>query len=337
MMLQQVEAPGAATLGKLPDGSTVRELQIGAGELSAAVLTFGAVLRELRFGGVPVTLGYDRLQRYVSGAAYVGAVAGRYANRIAEGRFHLDGQAHQLSRNENGRTHLHGGVQGFSHTNWSLLSGSPTGAVLLLRSADGDEGYPGGLTARCAYRIEPPATLSVDLEAVTDRTTIVNLALHSYFNLGAAASIADHLLEIPADFFLPVTAEKIPMGVLAPVAGTVFDFRAARRIGRGHFDHNFVVARESPGALRTMAKLTNPGSGICLEIRSTEPGLQFYDGHMLDERKDGFAPYAGIALEPQRFPNSPNEPSFPSAVLQPGEVYRQRTEYRFTYAPEATR
>lgn len=323
--------PAERLFGSLPNGDAVRQVRLETEALAVSVLTFGATLRAIDFRGRPVTLGCDTLDAYRSGSAYVGAVAGRHANRIRGGRFVLDGTAHQLTLNEAGATHLHGGTCGFSHRNWQVLWRTASAICLTLDSADGEEGYPGRVAARCTYRLQPPATLAIELEAVSDRATIVNLALHSYFNLDGAPTIADHDLTIPAAHYLPIDAMRIPTGERAPVAGTPFDFRTGRRIGEGAYDHNFVLADAALDILRPAARLVGPRTGTALDIQSTEPGLQLYDGHVLDAARDGLPRYAGLCLEPQRFPNSPNEPGFPGAVLRPGETYRQRTEYRFSH------
>jgi aldose 1-epimerase len=313
--------------GRLPDGEAVAQLRIAGGGLQAEILSFGATLRTLAFDGQPVVLSLPALSDYNAGRAYFGAIAGRFANRIAEGRFTLDGTSYQLPCNEAGRTHLHGGQRGFSHRNWQVRGVDPATVMLAYEAADGEEGYPGALSVTCTYAIRPDATLDISLTATSSRPTIINLAAHSYFNLDGGGSIVDHQLEIPADRYLPVDADKIPTGEQAAVAGTPFDFRKQRRIGEHPYDHAFVLSRPADGEPRPVARLCGARSGITLEIASTEPALQFYDGHMLGI--GGYGPRDGLCLEPQRYPDAPNHPGFPGAVLRPGETYRQLTRYRF--------
>lgn len=240
--------------------------------------------------------------------AFDGFVVGRYANRIAHGRFTLDGETYQLARND-GRHHLHGGPRGFQHVDWSARR---RGAAAELRyvSPDGDEGYPGTLDVRVAYTLEG-SVLRIDYEAVTDRPTIVNLTNHAYFNLAGSGTIDDHELRIAADHYVPVDEELIPTGEVAPVSGTPFDFREWRRIGTAVVDHTLV--------LRGDVELRERRSGRLLRIRTDQPGVQVYTGHFTGRR--------GICLEPQRFPDSPNQPAFPSPSLRPGETYRHTSVY----------
>ncbi len=318
----------------MPDGEPIREARLSGAGLDVAILSVGAALRRLAFAGRPVTLACPDPADYVARSPQMGAVVGRVANRIAGGRFTLDGTAYALPRNEAGRTHLHGGVRGFSRRNWTCRADADDAVTLAYRAADGEEGYPGALAVRCTYAIAGPGTLRCTLTATCDRPTLVNLAAHSYFNLalppggGPAPGIADHVVAIPAEAYLPVDADQIPTGIAAPVAGTPFDLRAPRRIGDTAFDHAFVLAREPVAAPRPVARVSAAGSRLRLEVASTEPALQFYDGRHLGEAGLGFAPRTGLCLEPQRFPDAPNHPGFPSIVLRPGETYRQVTEYR---------
>jgi len=313
--------------GHLPGGEPVDQVCLSGGRLEADILSYGATLRSLRFDGQPVVLSLGSLADYVAEGVYFGAIAGRFANRIAGGRFVLDGTVYQLPCNEAGRTHLHGGQRGFSHRNWRVRAVGPTSVALDYDAADGEEGYPGALAASCTYAILAEGVLGITLEATCSRPTIVNLATHSYFNLDGGSSIIDHQLEIPAEYYLPVDADKIPTGKRLAVAGTPFDFRSRRRIGEFPYDHAFVLPEVANGELRPVACLAGACSGITLDIASTEPALQFYDGHMLNA--GGHGARAGLCLEPQRFPDAPNHPDFPNAMLRPGEVYRQITQYRF--------
>lgn len=317
-----------SVFGSLPDGDPVRLVRLSRGDLSVEILSFGASIRALWFGGLPMVLSLDRLEDYVGASGHMGAVAGRFANRIAGGRFALDGKAYQLTCNEAGITHLHGGARGFGRRNWRLTDIAPQAVLLVYDAADGEEGYPGNLAATCTYSIPADdGVLEIRLEATCDRPTIVNLATHSYFNLDGGGGIAGHRLEILADRYLPVDAGKIPTGEIADVAGTVFDFRQARTVGDHPYDHAFVLTGGTTTAPRRVARLVGGRSGVALDIESTEPVLQFYDGHNLNAGPHGAR--AGLCLEPQRFPDAPNHPAFPSAVLRPGETYRQVTRYRF--------
>lgn len=328
--------------GTLPDGRAVHEIRLVGDGIRASVLTYGAILRDLevetRDGWRRVVLGYPRLEDYLAHSNYFGCIAGRCANRIRDGRFTLDGVEHQLTLNEKNRTHLHGGVDGFDQRLWTLDGATATEARLSLVSPDGDQGYPGTLTSTVTYRLQRHA-LDLLMTAATDQPTLVNLAGHSYFDLDDAGDITAHEIMIPAETYTPVDADLIPTGVLAPVAGTPFDFRAPRRFHEATgqtvaYDHNFVVAETPAPAPRLMARVRGPKTGLTLEVHSTEPGLQVYDGNMIATPAatlSGRVPQVndGFCLEPQRFPDAPHHPAFPSVVLRPGETYRQDTAYRF--------
>ncbi|HVJ42621.1 MAG TPA: aldose epimerase family protein [Dongiaceae bacterium] len=327
--------------GQLDDGSVIEEVVIADGDLEVSIISWGAVIRDLRYRGETRVLGFDRLEDYVSASPYFGCIAGRYANRIADGRFMLDGKTYQLDLNEGGRTHLHGGAKGFAKLPWQVMEATADSVLLRLVSPDGDQGYPGQVTATCRYRIENGETLSLTLEATTDRPTVINLAAHSYFNLDGTPDTLSHELAIAADHYTPVDGRLIPTGELRAVAGTAFDFRQARPVrfdaegGRQAYDHNFVVARTSSATPRPVATLIGPESRTRMEVLSTEPGVQFYDGAKLAVNVPGlqgrrYGANAGLCLEPQRFPDTPNHPQFGSAVLRPGETYRQLTRYRFS-------
>ena len=333
----------ARHFGTLPDGTAVEEVVIAGDGLAVTVITFGAVIRDLRLDGVghPLVLGFDGLDDYVRHSPHFGAVAGRYANRIAGGRLVIDGRTCQLSLNENGRTHLHGGFAGFGKRPWRLVSHDGRSATLAIASPDGDEGYPGRLEAVCGYRIEPGGVLVFEAEATTDAPTVVNLAQQSYFNLDDGADILDHEVTVFADAYTPTDRDKIPTGAIAAVAGTPFDFRVARPIRRivdgtrFPYDINFAVARQKAAAPRPLARLRSPRSGVVLDVASTEPGVQFYDGAMMKVPVAGlagrrYAASAGCCFEPQLFPDSPSRPEFPSALLRPGETYRQVTHFSFS-------
>lgn len=325
------------------DGVDVWEAALRAGGAEARVLTWGAVLRDLQVpvGGKPqrVVLGFDRIEDYVSRSPYFGAVPGRYANRIGGARFRLDGEDHRLVANE-GRNQLHGGPRGFGKRPWTLVDHGSAHVTLALLSPDGEMGYPGRLLATCRYTLLEPATLRIELEATADRPTPVNLTTHSYYNLDGAVDVCAHHLRIAADFYTPVGGEKIPTGEIRAVANTDFDFTTLRPIGasqllrcRTSFDINYVL-RGGDGDLLHTATLASRANGLSMELWTTEPGLQLYDGHMLSIPVPGlggasYGPRAGLCLEPQRFPDGPNKRHFPPCILQPGEVSRQVSEIRF--------
>lgn len=336
--------------GKAVDIYTLRN----AKGVEARIMTYGAAIVSLktpdRAGRFQdIVLGFDTLEPYLAGVPYFGATVGRYANRIANGRFALDGKVYQLPQN-NGPNSLHGGIKGFDKRVWTAEPmRTPQGAAVRMSyvSAAGEEGYPGQLTAHVTYRLGDDDTLSIAFEATTTAPTPVNLANHAYFNLTGDFSrpILDHRLTIVADRFTPVDATLIPTGELSPVAGTPFDFRNPEAIGarieakneqleRGKgYDHNWVLDKSAPGVLTLAAVLSDPSSGRSLEVRTTQPGLQFYSGNFLDGKPAGsgtvFAHRTGLCLETQHFPDSPNQPSFPSTILKPGQTYSQTTVLTF--------
>jgi aldose 1-epimerase len=331
------------TVFTLSNGSAmkVRIMEYGAAILSLEVADRTGVLDD-------VTLGFDRPDDYLSDTRYLGVVAGRYANRIAHARFTIDGNSYQLARN-NGPHHLHGGLRGFDKVVWrgeQFQRGDTAGVILRYTSADGEEGYPGKLEASVTYSLTPKNELVVDYHATTDKPTHVNLTQHSYFNLAGSAKrdVLAHELTLFASRYTPVDSTLIPLGELAPVAGTPFDFRTpatigARisaddvqlRIGRG-YDHNFVLDRQGDGLFHA-ARVTEPTSGRTMDIFTTEPGIQLYTGNFLEGAigKGGRAHgrHDGFCLETQHFPDSPNQPSYPSTLLRPGSEYRSRTVFAF--------
>lgn len=310
-------------------------------ELGATLLELHAPDREERLGDV--VLGESRPGSYLAARSYMGAICGRYGNRIAGGRFSLDGTIHQLSCNE-GRNHEHGGFRGFDKRLWSGRPAADGGAVVFdYRSADGEEGFPGNLDATVRFGLDDGDRFAIEIEAATDKPTLCNLVHHSYWNLAGhdAGGILGHELSLDADFYTPVDEELIATGEIRVVAGTPLDFRGAKPIGGDiagiegiiGYDHNFVL-RGAPGDMKRAARLVDPASGRGFELWTSEPGLQLYTaGHF-----DGSAPgkggvayerFAGIALETQRFPDSPNNGHFPSARLDPGQTYRHRMEFHF--------
>lgn len=342
--------------GHTPDGTAVELLTLTNGRgMDVRAMTYGGIILSLRTpdrtGHVDdVVLGYDRLDDYVTTSPYFGAIVGRYGNRIARGQFRLGGTTYRLATN-NGPNHLHGGVRGFDKVVWAaepFQHGDTVGVVLRHTSPDGDEGYPGTLTATVTYSLTDQGELIVDYSARTDKPTPVNLTQHSYFNLAGDArrDILDHQLTLTADAFTPVDSTLIPLGTIAPVAGTPFDFRTPVAIGarieqpdeqlrRGQgYDHNFVLNRGGPGLVHA-ASVFEPTTGRVLDVFTTEPGLQFYSGNFLDGSITGKAGRVyrhryGFCLETQHFPDSPNHPNFPSTLLQPGATYRSRTVFRFS-------
>jgi aldose 1-epimerase len=284
-----------------------------------------------------IVLAYETLDDYARNPRYFGALIGRHANRIARGRFSLNGVEYQLPCN-NGANHLHGGFQGFDKRVWDAQQDGNT-LHLTYFSKDGEEGYPGNVTASVDYTLRDNE-LRTNYRATTDRDTIVNLTNHSYFNLRGVGTILDHELTLNADHFTPVSEDLIPTGEIEPVDATPMDFRKGKAIGSdladvaGGYDHNFVL-NDWDGSLRLAARLYEPVSGRALEILTTEPGIQFYSGNFLDGSligKNGVAyeKYTGLCLEPQHFPDAPNHPNFPSTILRPGEEYKHTSIYRFS-------
>src|SRR3954469_640898 len=341
-----------APFGTLPGGAAVAAFTLrNANGLEVRAVTYGATIVSIRTpdrsGHVDdVVLGFDAIDDYLTRARYFGSAVGRYGNRIAHGRFVLDGSTIQLATN-NGVNHLHGGVKGFDKVIWS---GEPferdgaSGVSFSYTSADGEEGYPGTLKARISYTLTPKNELVIEYSAETDKATPVNLTNHSYFNLGGRGhgDILRHQLTLHADRYTPTDATQIPTGEIAAVAGTPFDFRTQTAIGaridaddeqirRGTgYDHNFVVNGWSDNQqLRPAAHVVDPASGRTLDVATTEPGVQFYSGNHLDPAQNGFGRRTAFCLETQHFPDSPNHPNFPSTILRPGGAYRSRTVYGF--------
>jgi aldose 1-epimerase len=293
-----------------------------------------------------VTLGHDTLAGYVEDTRWFGALVGRYANRIADGRFSLDGRDYALERND-GPNHLHGGSSGFHRALWDVEPrDSDAGACAVLRhtSPPGDGGYPGTLTVRVTYTLTHEDALIIDYHATTDAPTPVNLTQHSYFNLAGAGpgDILDHELRLNARAFTPIDAVLIPTGEIRGVDGTPFDFTTPARIGSridgadeqlarcGGYDHNFVLERDGEAELSFAARLLDPGSGRTLTVLTTEPGIQLYSGNALETAAGDYGRRAGLTLETQHFPDSPNHPAFPNTILRPGQDFSSRTVYAFS-------
>lgn len=309
--------------GLTPAGEPVERHVLGNGRLRVAILTYGATIQRLEApDGTNVVLGLETLDDYLTRSRFFGAVVGRFGNRVAHGRFTLDGTVHRLPVNNGGHS-LHGGDHGFDKRVWKTEAVSATSITLAYTSADGEEGYPGTLDASVTYSLDGDA-LRLDYKAVTDAPTVVNLTNHSYFNLAGSGDVRGHVVTMEADRYLPVDEGKIPTGELAPVAGTPFDFTAPNRVDArldGCYDHCYV--------LQGKVRVEEPGSGRVMEMTTTEPGVQFYTGHMLDGVTTPYGPFAGMCLETQHFPDAPNQPQFPSTVLRPGEEYVSTTSYRF--------
>lgn len=338
-------------------GRDVELITLANGRIEAVIMTYGASIQAVRVPDcagtiADVALGHASLSEYLDQPQYMGSTVGRVANRIAGGRFMLDGEEIRVPVN-NGSNSLHGGDAGFDKANWRLLATDDQQAASVTLghiSPDGDQGYPGELTVTASYSLSADDVLAVEYRAATDRRTTVNLSSHAYWNLageGSDRGAMGHLLTIPADHFLPTDEGAIPTGDFASVSGTPFDFRrptaigarvrdagdAQVAIGRG-YDHNWVVAHQPSAQPRLLARLEDPVSGRKMEVHSTQPGLQFYSGNFLDGTSRGktarlYRMGDGIALEPQWFPDTPNRPEFGSIRLAPGDTYRNLIEWRF--------
>ncbi|MBB3879148.1 aldose epimerase family protein [Sphingomonas pseudosanguinis] len=345
--------------GQLADGAAIEAVTLtNKAGLSARVLTYGATLQSVmapdRNGKTAdVLLGYDKADDYVNHPNFFGVTVGRYANRIAGGRFALDGRSYQLTLNDKTNS-LHGGTKGFDKQLWRIVSmkdGPTASVVMALTSPDGDQGYPGKVDATVTYSLDEAGALTIAFAANTDKPTVINMTNHAIFNLngeGSPLGATYHKLTIPAAAYTPVDAKLIPTGERTPVAGTVFDFRQPRvvadgirdgndqqiRYGQG-YDHNFALDKGLTATPQLAARLEDPASGRVLEVLSTEPGVQFYTGNFLDGTYVGKKGHLyrmgdGIALEPQKFPDSPNKPDFVSARVDPGKPYRHTMIYRFS-------
>jgi aldose 1-epimerase len=346
-----------APFGTLPDGRQVTRYTLrNARGMLVKIIDFGGVITEIhapdRNGRLAdVALGFDSLEPYMTDSPYFGATIGRYGNRIARGRFTLDGKQYQLPIN-NGPNHLHGGAPGYDKVLWR--SRVEDGAVVLrYHSPDGEQGYPGNLDASVTYRLTDDNEIVALFRAVTDQATPVNLTQHSYFNLRGAGNgdVLGHMLTLACDRYIPIDPTSIPLGPIAAVDGTPFDFRTPQAIGSrieaadeqlkngGGYDHCVVVDRPAGGrGLVRAAHVLEPESGRVLELFTEEPGVQFYSGNFLDGSLHGkghtYAYRGGFCLEPQHYPDSPNHPDYPSTILRPGEIYE--TESRFRFSVEKT-
>ncbi|ASY58511.1 aldose epimerase family protein [Sinorhizobium sp. CCBAU 05631] len=327
--------------GHLPSGEPVHRLTLTGGGLTAKVLTWGSVIQDLRLDGhaAPLVLGFEDFDSYPAHSSYFGATPGRNANRIGDGRFMLDGKAYQLELNEKGVTHLHGGSDNIGKRNWTILDRAEGSVTLRITDPDGRAGYPGNCTVTCTYALKPGGTLNVLYETETDAPTLANVCQHSYFNLDGGEDARGHDIMIAADHYLPTDERLIPTGEIRPVAGTAFDLREMTSLKRQMqgdriaYDHNFCLSPERMRK-RSVALVRSINSGVSLEVRTTEPGVQLYTGSKLNVPVSGlegrrYGPFAGFCLETQVWPDAVNHRGFPNGVLRPGEVLRQETDYVF--------
>lgn len=336
--------------GKLPDGSTAHLYTLKNSKgMEVKVTNYGLIITELH---VPdkngkagnVVLGFDNLERYLKGHPFFGAIAGRYANRIAKAKFTLDGNEYTLAAN-NGKNHLHGGKVGFDKKLWAAQDVSSVHNAALefkYTSKDGEEGYPGNLALTVRYTLTDDNELIIDYSATTDKKTIINVTNHSYFNLAGSGDVREHLLQIEADHYTPVDAELIPTGEIAPLKGTPLDFTSPRKIGErieqtgiGGYDHNFVLRGGVTDKPRLAARAHEPNSGRVMEVFTTEPGVQLYtaihlNGSIVGTGGVTYPKWGGFCLETQHYPDSPNKPNFPTVVLEPGKKFHSVTSFKFS-------
>jgi len=341
---------GKKPFGTLSDGTAVEIYTLtNSNCLEARIMTYGAILVSLKVpdrDGVlgDIVLGRDSVADYMEASPYFGSIVGRYGNRIARGRFKLDGEAYTLAAND-GENHLHGGIKGFDKVVWqaeALRHNGDAAVRFIYLSRDGEEGYPGNLSVTVTYTLTAENELKIFYEAETDKATPVNLTHHSYFNLAGQGSkdILGHELFLNAGFFTPVDTGLIPTGELKSVTGTPWDFTSPHAIGReitrvdGGYDHNFVLTKEA-GKLSHAAAVYEPDSGRAMDIYTTEPGIQFYSGNFLDGTITGkqgkiYHQHFGFCLETQHFPDSPNQPNFPPTILRPGDKLSSLTVHKFS-------
>jgi aldose 1-epimerase len=332
------------------DGAEVRIFSLTDDQdMEVCIINYGGIISSIkvrdRDGRLDdIVLGHDSLEGYLHRSRYFGALIGRFANRIARGRFTLDGIDYQLAVN-NGENHLHGGIQGFDKVVWQAQEINDSVQLTYL-SKDGEENYPGNLKATVTYRLTDANELRIDYQATTDRATIINLTNHSYFNLAGGGTILDHQLQVEADAFTPIDETLIPTGEIRNVKATAMDFTTPQAIGArvgtddeqlrfaGGYDHNFVL-RGDGGTLRPAARVYDPHTGRVMKVSTTQPGMQFYSGNFLDGTlvgKNGraYTKNSACCFETQHFPDSPNQPNFPSTILRPGEKFHHTTIYRFS-------
>lgn len=327
--------------GTLADGREVHRVRIAGGGLTASVLTYGAVLQDLRLAGhaPALVLGFEDLPSYLAHSPYFGATAGRCANRIKGAGFELDGQTFRTDPNALGRHTLHGGSQGIGKRLWTLGEVTDHSVELTVEDPAGHMGFPGTLSIRAVLSLEPTGILDIRYTAVTDAPTLCNLAHHSYFVLDGTGGVQDHRMGIEADHYLPTDADFVPTGEVQPLDGHPCDFRQGRTIREanagGPIDANFCLSRERR-PIRPVGWVSSAASGVEMVIRTTEPGLQVYDAARIDVPVPGLdgrkmGPYCGLALEPQVWPDAIHHADWPQAVLRPGETYDQRTQFIFRH------
>ncbi|MEQ1404607.1 aldose epimerase family protein [Neorhizobium sp. Rsf11] len=329
--------------GTTENGEPVYRVRIAGGGLTASIITWGAVIQDLRLEGhrPPLVLGFEAFDPYPIHSPYFGATPGRCANRISAGRFTLDGRQYQLEMNQPGIGHLHGGTDGLGRSNWSIVDHAADKVVLQITDPDGRAGYPGNCTVTATYQLKDHGVLSVIYESTTDQPTLANICQHSYFNLDGREDALGHDIMIAADQLVEVDEKQLPTGRLTSVADTPFDLREMgpmKRFDDGKqvlFDHNFCLSPERTRK-RSVALARSVYSGVSMEVRTTEPGVQFYAAFKLQEipvpglEGRRYGPFAGFCLETQVWPDAINHPDFPNVVLRPGEVLRQETDYVFS-------
>lgn len=351
--MSQLPTASISHYGNLSDQTPVKQVTLSnANGIEVDVISFGGIITRISTpdnkGNMDnIVLGMDGIENYEVGNPYYGAIIGRYGNRIADGKFTLEGVEYQLAKN-NGENHLHGGITGFDRKVWSMspfITETSSGVIMTLVSPDGDQGYPGELNMEVTYVLTNNNTLEMSFAATTDKPTVVNMTQHSYFNLAGSGSILDHELSINSDYITPVDSGLIPTGKLTEVEGTPFDFRKPKTIGRDigvsneqltfgeGYDHNFVLKEVVDKKLIEAAHVSEPTTGRTLTVYTDEPAVQFYSGNFMDgsTSRDGksFEHRTGFCLEPQHYPDSPNQAQFPSTTLLPGEQYRIRINYEF--------
>lgn len=343
-----------APFGQAPDATPVSLFSLSNAQgMQIKITNFGGIITEIHVPDkagefADVTLGFATIEPYYEDAPYFGALIGRFGNRIAAGKFTLDGKTYQLAAN-NGVNHLHGGVMGFDKVVWTatpFTTDNSVGLTLKYLSVDGDQGYPGNLQVTVVYELTNNNEILTKYHAVTDQATPINLTQHAYFNLAGKGDVLGHELMINADKYVPITNAQIPTGELSAVANTPFDFRTPRLIGEriaqdseqlkngNGYDHNYVLNKAAPKELSLAARVREPNSGRVLEVFTQEPGVQFYSANYLDGSLTGkdwhYTRYSGFCLEPQHFPDSPNRPEFPNTILRPGEEYTSMMSYQFS-------
>lgn len=328
--------------GTTPDGKTVHRVCLEGGGLRANFLTWGASLQSLHLEGhaPSLVLGFDSLEDYIDHGLYFGASVGRFSNRVANGRFQLDGKSHQLDQNQNGQHTLHGGSEGCSTQIWTIADLGSSHVDFILRLEDGHMGFTGNATLTCSYVLKDDGTLAVTYVTRSDAPTLAGMTHHSYFTLDGEGDVRDHEFQFHADEYLPVDAELIPTGTIQTVDKTPFDFRKPsdlrERTDAGTvYDHNFCLSHTRRN-LQHVATVQSARSHIKMDVATTEPGLQFYAAHAMDIHANGlegkqYGAFSGFALEPQNWPDAPNHDSFPNAILRPDEELRQSSTFRFSY------